>query len=408
MSVASGPSLVSNGLVFAYDMASPVSYKGPVLNNIAQAASIIGTGTSTGYSSIPVVQDEYVPGLGYTQVLTNLIQNNYTSYTPTNNNCCPSLHAWGGIVVSPSTLYTYGIVFRVDSGYTSPNYMYRYEYASNGGAYVTEGGVYSDANRVDLGGGWYYAWGTFTTQATTNYLGHCGTFYYRYSNTNDRLSIAKVMIAPGNYSGMHPKYWPSFTSRSTVQTLSDIGGSNPVIANGLTYNSDGTFSLANNYAGGIEVPNNNFTTLGDLTMNCIMKYTGTQDHYTGAFMSSGDWNVNHWAFGIGQNGTTIDLRNPTLSYSYTFTTNQWYMVTWVRSGTSNTIYINGTSIGTQTSAAAIPLVSNASNTMFGRETYAGGYFNLQGELPLSQIYNRALSSDEVLRNFNALRGRYSI
>jgi hypothetical protein len=34
--------------------------------------------------------------------------------------------------------------------------------------------------------------------------------------------------------------------------------------------------------------------------------------------------------------------------------------------------------------------------------------NLSGEIPISKIYNRTLSSDEVLQNYNALKHRFGL
>lgn len=402
MSVAGGPSLVTSGLVFAHDMASLVSYKGPSLSSIAQSITVNGVGTSTGYASTSVIRDEIVPGLGHTQVFTNVIQNNYTSYTPNSTNCCPSLHAWGGITVSPSTLYTYGIVFRVDSGYTSANYMYRYEYTSNGGSYVTEGGVYSDANRVELGGGWYYAWGTFTTQATTNYLGHCGTFYYRYSNTTDRLSIAKVMIAPGNYAGMHPKYWPSTVTNNTHKFIDRSPSNSSITPTSLTYASDGTFSF-NGSSSSIALDNNKIPPTTNFTINAWVKCTNVAGsnnivsrngpYFMRIVNSKIRFNVLSGGTWLFQDGTT------------TLSNNVWYNLTMTYNGTTFIGYINGVQ---EFATAKTGTVDNNGALYIGYTPVGGEQAGFSGTIAAVNIYNTTLTSTEVQKNFNALRGRYGI
>lgn len=408
MSVSSGPKLVTDGLVFSYDMNSLQSYKGPSISNLTQNIQIIGTGTATGYSSTATTQTEFVPGLGSMQVYINNIQNNYTSFTPNSTNCCPSLHAWGNITVSPSTLYTYGIVYRCDSGYTSTNYMYRYEYTSNGGTYVTEGGVFNDANRVPLGNGWYYAWGTFTTQATTNWLGHCGTFYYRYATTTDRLTVAKVMIAQGDYSGMHPMYWPnSNSSLSTTQNLKDISGKGTLVTTtSLTYGTNGLFSfnggtqridlsatigpMGNNWTISAWANSTNITlTQNILSMNgpYFMRIDGSKVRFNVL--------TDTWLF---QAGTT------------TLSSNTWYFFTMVWNGTAGTWtgYINNSQ---EFSVAKTGSMNAAYNNFFGYVGYTpqgGEQSNFFGQIPATYYYNRALSADEVTQNFNALRGRYGV
>jgi hypothetical protein len=37
-----------------------------------------------------------------------------------------------------------------------------------------------------------------------------------------------------------------------------------------------------------------------------------------------------------------------------------------------------------------------------------GYYRMQGDLSIASVYNRALTDNEVLQNFNALRGRYGV
>lgn len=399
MTVAANPTIPTSGLVFAYDTNNLKSYKGPAMSNLAQGIQILGTGTATGYSSTASIQDEFVPNLGTMQVYTNTIQNNYTAYSPNSTNCCPSLHGWGSFAVSPSTLYTYGIVYKCDSGYTNSNYMYRYEYTSNGGSYVTEGGVFSDVNRVSLGNGWYYAWGTFTTQATTNWLGHCGTFYYRYSQTTDRLSVAKVMIVAGNYAGIPPQYWPnSLTSRSTTQVLSDDSGSNPsVTANSLTYASDGTFSY-NGTSNYITVPFNStyFTFNNEQTIIIWMKNqsasSARRNPYNQAYGGAGtithenDTNFNYYYGTAGTNNT------PYTSHTSPFSVvvNETAQIAITRNTTQTAWYKNGALGNTQANPYGATVVTGTADLQIGAG-YAG-YFT--GYLYIVQVYNRALTADK--------------
>lgn len=210
----------------------------------------------------------------------------------------------------------------------------------------------------------------------------------------------------------------TFTSSGTFTptdflSLKDLGeSSNKLLLSGgaarVGYDPNSYVEFSNDYDANLEITNNNFTGLTDFTMVSVFQVSGTHTNYHGTLISSGDWNVNHWAFAVNQDNASIQLRRPFLTYSYSFTLNTWYHVAWTRSGTNNTVYVNGNSIGSQTSPDGIPLVSNAGNAMIGRETYAGGYFNLNGRIAISTIYNRALSADEVSQNFNAQRSRFGI
>jgi hypothetical protein len=119
--------------------------------------------------------------------------------------------------------------------------MYRYEF--NGGTYVTEAGVHNASNRIQLGDGWYWAWGTFTTQATTTRLNDSGMWYYNYFPFSDKVSVAKIMLVQGNYTTLHPKYWPEVNvNRTSSNNVVDLLNTSTITATSLTYASDGTFS----------------------------------------------------------------------------------------------------------------------------------------------------------------------
>lgn len=402
MSVASGPNVTTAGLVLAYDSMNIQSYKGPTMSNIANSITLLGTGTTTGYSSIGTTEDQYVPGLGQCRVYVNTIQNNYTSYTPNSNNCCPSLHGWGQIAVSPSTLYTYSIVYKCDSGYTNSNYMYRYEYTGSGGSYVTEGGVFNDNNRVSLGGGWYYAWGTFTTQPTTNWLGHCGTFYYRYSPVSDKLIIAKVMIAQGNYAGMPPQYWPDTNaSRSNTQNLLDLTERNLITTSSLTYASDGSFSFANgNYISApmTKTANISFsvwatTTVAPASQSAMLFNAGPNGTGPDLYFSGGGMYWNIWDGAGNPIGTIPASSNDGKYHNYVIVND---------SASTTKLYYDGALYATATYRSA------AANTDLFIGGAGGGQYSWIGKISNFNVYNKVLSADEVAQNFNALRGRYNV
>jgi hypothetical protein len=55
MSLNHSPSIITNGLIFGYDQPNIKSYRGPVMQNLANQISILGTGTGTGYSSTAIL-----------------------------------------------------------------------------------------------------------------------------------------------------------------------------------------------------------------------------------------------------------------------------------------------------------------------------------------------------------------
>ena len=182
-------------------------------------------------------------------------------------------------------------------------------------------------------------------------------------------------------------------------TAADSSGYNltGTLLNSPTWGSRGFGSAiqTNNANNGINIPDSNFSGYGDFTMGAWIYIGGPHRNYTGTIMSSGDWNTEHWAFGISQSNKDIQMRKPYASYYYNFVLNRWYHVAAVRSGNTIGFYVNGNKIGS-TSANTAPLASNATNTTIGRETYAGGYFSFNGAIDSPAVYDRALSDDEVM------------
>ena len=86
-------------------------------------------------------------------------------------------------------------------------------------------------------------------------------------------------------------------------------------------------------------------------------------------------------------------------------TNTWYHVVGTYNGSSLSTYING-NITTGTLIGTVPssLYTGSSQIRVGDD--GGNYF--LGNIAASRIYNRALSSSEVLQNYNAQKTRFGL
>ena len=419
MSLGHGSKIITDGLVFAYDMGSIKSYNGPQTTNSTTGIVPLYSTQSSLFTMYPTYEDVYVPQIGW--VRNCLAMTMYNDYNGGSGNCCPSPIAYytGGNTttnIKSSTVYTYAIVYKSTNGYTHPNFMYRYEYGPSG--YLTEGGIHNTSNRIHLGNDWYWAWGTFTTQsATTSMTPRC--FQYQYATWN-KLYLAKAMLIEGNYTGLHPKYWPDLSETvSSTNSVLDWTGNNTITANSLTYNSDGTFNFVG--VGGVGVAGDyiscgnssaiNFG-FGDFTISFISYITST-GYQVGSFISKGDGTSLGFDFRDSNfyvHGTTglIAQRgfDPTL--------NVWQQHDFVFNRSSSPYikyYLNGeyNSASTTNNAANIGSSINTSRNLDIARSQAGGvqrYFN--GKMPVVKLYNRALSAEEIKQNFNALRGRYGI
>jgi hypothetical protein len=431
MALFHSPQIVTDNLILSYDVGNRKSYLGPPIQNKLTSISPMTT-SGTGYSFIGGAEVSDIPSIGPTLVQYSNIQNNYSAVSTW---CCPSPFSYGSdISVSGSTLYTYAIVYRVESGYTNANYMYRYEY--NVGTYVTESGVHSDSNRVHLGNGWYWAWGTFTTQASTTRLLGLASFYYRYSTSYDKLSVAKVLLVQGDYTGLHPKYWPEVsTTRSAVLT-NQSNQSTTFTPSNMVYSNAGVPSFSES-AGSTIVSNlpigSTLPALSSFTLEAWVKVTAwptnTPTNGYGSNIKAGTivggcyyaGTGIRWAGNASGNGMTVfgfvrgaDAYRYTTAYTvpalnvynhYVFTNNS-------AAGGMN-FYVNGVLQATTTAATQQydpTLVSGCGNITINRADIDGGgtavYSYMNGNIDAVKVYTKALTSAEVQNNYNALKGRF--
>lgn len=125
------------------------------------------------------------------------------------------------------------------------------------------------------------------------------------------------------------------------------------------------------------------------------------------------------SIGFLRNGTT-DIRfrirphNTGRSVTYTAAFDRWYVLSGTFDGTQNAngmvFYVNGVSVGSTTVSDSLANFDADFYTLGGNVNFGGselgGY--VQGDIPYFRLYNRALSQNEVLQNFNATRGRFGL
>ena len=156
------------------------------------------------------------------------------------------------------------------------------------------------------------------------------------------------------------------------------------------------FDGVNDYA---PIANNSLPT-GDYTINCWVKTPSVipVTQYD-VIISTSQY---FWYFGIYLDKFTIDNNDGTFRFGSTLSASTWYNVTVTRSGSTDTAYINGVSQGTNTNSAAL-----SGNWEIGRWANSPSHY-WNSNIASVSIYNKALSTQEVQQNFNALRGRFGV
>ena len=117
-------------------------------------------------------------------------------------------------------------------------------------------------------------------------------------------------------------------------------------------------------------------------------------------------------FWLGRNGSTSTfgggIREATSPYGIylSLSENNWHFLISIRSGTTHILYADG--IDNTTSNTVTSALLDSTTIAFGN--WSGGTTNqlFTGNIPSIQIYNRALSSQEVLQNYNAQKSRFGL
>lgn len=377
MGLAHSPKIVTNGLVFAYDMANvDKSWKGEPTTNLYDFSFYQQEG---GHSAVRTVGTP--PNLE-TAVL------DYHTITTTSSWVTEAsrLIIWPATSLAASTAFRVSFWARVTSKATTTIKSAFYGNSVNNIHSLTE------------------AWQRFSYTSTTNSLYRGLEF-----GSNDGAIIFQVAGIQIESKSIQTPYTQSI--RSNTQALLDLTGQNTITASSLTYASDGTFSFdgTNSY---LDCGSNAIIKpTSAITVSAWIKFTtATADnrilsdwHQAGA---SGD----RWFF---YNGTATSVRwYMTTSgqaeggtASYTFTPNTWINLVGTYDGANQILYVNGTQFSSVPRTGV--MYTGAGYTVrVGRQAEAGSSHN--GSISNVNIYNRALTDVEVLQNFNALRGRYGI
>ena len=109
----------------------------------------------------------------------------------------------------------------------------------------------------------------------------------------------------------------------------------------------------------------------------------------------------HWKYDPGNTGPSALYRDG-IDAGNQFLANTWYHIVGIKNGGTFTAYVNGTNIGS-IGVAAVKTAGGAPILLFEATTTINTF-----RLAQLQIYNVALTGDEVLQNYNATRIRFGL
>lgn len=391
MGLAHSPRIVTDGLVFAYDMNNTQkSWKGAPTTNLI--TNPLPGGTTTGYVSA-----------GGTGTTTYDSVNQAIKWVRT------TYETWGAYhYVSPqfngnlniSTPYTISFEWRTE-GNVFNNSVYSYNLVQGNGLEIAGSAVLLP-NSTLQSNGWYL-------------------FKYTFTPANTGVTAFNRIVLPSQGTNVSTFYWRkiqfeqrSFASpfvngtRTNTQSIIDLTGNNTATVADLTYAADNTFSFdgVNDY---VSISAAAPSTANPVTLNVI--------------------------FNLSANGFNGPSSNPIISWGYLRiygrnTTNEIYVrsdasiaynagVITLGTNNFNTIHICGTYSGWNGSSYTMAMyvngnflsqavVTEQSTNNFGYFLGGGSGGILNGRINYAAVYNRVLTAQEIRQNFEAYRGRFGL
>jgi len=221
-----------------------------------------------------------------------------------------------------------------------------------------------------------------------------------------------TIVTNGLVMNLDAGFTPSYPKTETTWYDVSSSGNNGTLTNGPTFNSgDGgsiVFDRVDDYAG-FNINASNIYNAGELTFSVWYKVVSSQPD-SSLLEIGGNWN--NWSL-------YWDLVDPTGCLSFSITgnysngrvvattntkTGAWFNSCGTFSSNTSKIYTNGNLENIRTSISLL----NQSGILEGRIANDAVNSRLGANIAIVQIYNRSLSAQEVLQNYNALKGRFGL
>ena len=422
-----GPKLTNDHLVFGHDtgytaegvnLSSSRFYKGPPHTNLVEEIdpSYAATNTTNFFMNGGATEEVDIPQVGKRNVqYVEYFNNRYAADGSVNSGttCCPNLfHYFTGnapyIPVDSSSNYTYSIIYKHSHDYHHPNFMYHYQKNSSNTT-LTEGGVSSTNSdrRTHLGDGWYHAWGNIATQSTcTNVLLY--SFLYNYGTVKHKYYVAAISFVKNTTGETYMKIPPHLM----LDPLATVSNTASLIDLKRTKTLDLTNVSHSEFAQPDYDGTDDYINLGDyapirlgtnFTIECVVRpeedkwmYHFWKGHGSNNSLALGRHSSNdQWMFASMVGGSYVYL------YTGTATVNKYCHLVYTYDGSNVRVYENGI-LQTTSAQTHDMLTSNASAGIGGPNRY------WNGKIPVTKIYSKVLTTEEVVSNFKTYKNRFNI
>lgn len=290
----------------------------------------------------------------------------------------------GSFKASPSTVYTVSAYLKSTASFHT-NAFYLRQYRVNG-TQITEGGQYSSSFREDLGGGWYRAYGVFTTSS------ECDKFLIEgYQYSSGEFWIYDLQVEQKNY------YTP-FVFGSRAGNINDSSGfrNNATLTEATTprWVSDSKIGSGAYYFNGstTKIDLNNLSTSDNKLTISAWVYTKTLSKTSAIIRKENSFLLQTNTSGQFRPHVYINGSWHSLTTAInTIQLNTWQLLSAVYDGVNLIAYVNGQEIQRTSLTGFINPSSNI--TAFGYHATTEWH---DGYLDDIRIYATALSDSDIL------------
>lgn len=393
MSLSHAPQTVTNGLAFYYDMSnSKKSWLGATTTNLISNGDMSSgiTGYNTYETTPTIVTANDVPS---TYGITRNVLQSTGKATPGGGG------TYGGFnMTAPS--FTAGQPYTISFYARSLGGSMTFGFSNQNGS----GDNSNFSTTWTLTGQWQL----FTKTTTSLDLVKTQMYFYNSNLANTSFQIADLQIENRSFASPF-----TLTSRSNTQNILDLTKNLTITSTSLTYNSDGSFSFdgAANYIDTGSYFNSIITGTSAFSLEFWINPGTTQvsnadifgnhsDAFTGIVIQQNGSTTNQFYFAVG-NGAAF-----TSSSNFNLTASVYNHLIVAKNSTYTSVYVNGTRVVYDNITASIS--PNTNYTVKIGLGYQGGVRFFNGKIPVAKIYNRELSTAEVVQNYNAHRGKYGL
>lgn len=208
----------------------------------------------------------------------------------------------------------------------------------------------------------------------------------------------------------------SYVSGSTTWRDVSRGGNNGTLVNGVGYNSaNGGSMVFDGVDDSVVIDNENNLIVSTISVCCWVKpNTSSMGQYANVVNKLTGNSENGWSLERSSNTSNLSwwVGDRTVSTSpwstnnilVSFTNNEWQYFVGTFDGTNLKLYKNS-NLGNEKSSS-MGILTGSSKMRIGKH----GTLNYFWKDNISQvsIYNRALTPDEILQNYNATKGRFGL